>query len=73
MVASGLALTFEEFCKEIKISSRTLQRLIAAGNGPRVTHLGGRRVILRETAEAWLRQQESSSATLRNFQDLREL
>lgn len=44
------------FAKRADITLRTLQREIARGDGPTVTHVTQRRrVILNEDGDAWLR------------------
>ncbi len=47
-------LTIAEFCAETRISPRHYYRLRAAGNGPDVTHLGGRQVIKRSELLRWV-------------------
>ena len=51
-------LSIPGFCKTYGISVATYYRMQKAGKGPRVTKVAGRRLIARDTAEAWLRQCE---------------
>jgi hypothetical protein len=46
--------TIKEFCSYVRISSRQYYRLRAAGDGPRVTILGGRHLISHAEANRWL-------------------
>jgi hypothetical protein len=49
------ALTMREVAKSAKITVRHLQSLIAKGEGPTVTELGRRRVVLEPDHNSWLR------------------
>lgn len=68
------ALTIEEFCKIYgKCCRGTFYNMVRAGLGPRIFHVGGRRItqdgrtipngvrISREAAEEWLRQREAAA------------
>jgi hypothetical protein len=46
--------TVKEFCLFVRISTRQYYRLRAAGDGPRVTVLGGRHVISHDETRRWL-------------------
>jgi hypothetical protein len=46
-------LSVKAFCAEFAIHRSTLHRLIAAGTGPRITHVGRRTLISRAAAEEW--------------------
>jgi hypothetical protein len=46
--------TVKEFCEAVRISERQYFRMRAAGDGPRVTVLGGRHVISRNEMLRWL-------------------
>jgi hypothetical protein len=45
--------TVKEFCLFVRISTRHYYRLRAAGDGPRVTALGGRHVISHDETRRW--------------------
>jgi hypothetical protein len=57
----SLAYTEEELWRAARISRSLYYKLQKAGRGPRVTRFGARKVILRESAEEWLRAQEAQS------------
>ncbi len=46
--------TVKEFCEAVRISERQYFRMRAANDGPRVTILGGRHVIMRNEMLRWL-------------------
>lgn len=52
------ALTYSDFCAEYSLSMSFLYELLAAGKGPKVMRVGGKRLISVESAEAWQRQAE---------------
>jgi Helix-turn-helix domain len=57
--------TVAEFCEAVRISIRHYYRLRAAGDGPRLTILGGRHLISRDETRRWL-----ASHTERNYIDV---
>jgi hypothetical protein len=46
--------TIKEFCALVRISTRQYYRMRAAGDGPRVTLLGGRNLVSHEEMRRWL-------------------
>ena len=46
--------TIKEFCALVRISTRQYYRMRAAGDGPRVTRLGGRNLVSHEEMRRWL-------------------
>ncbi len=58
MVTAERVMSIPSFCKAYGISVATYYRMQRAGMGPRVAKLMGRRMIVTETAEAWLRERE---------------
>ncbi len=56
-----LAYTVDEFCGQVRISRSQFYRLQRRGEGPRLTRLGDRVVVLHETAHAWLKEREALS------------
>jgi hypothetical protein len=51
---SASLFTIQEFCAATRISQRQYSRLQAAGEGPRITWLGGRKLISRAALDHWL-------------------
>ena len=49
------SLRIEEFCSAFGISRRTFSRMRAAGDGPAVTWLFGTQVILKSSADEWVK------------------
>ena len=45
-------LTFREWCALKSISERTGRRILASGNGPKVTQLTAKRISIREDHDA---------------------
>ena len=60
-------LSKEEFCRQMKISSRTDDRWQELGLGPRRTIVGRRIFYSRETVRAWLAAKETGSAGVRKL------
>jgi predicted DNA-binding transcriptional regulator AlpA len=61
-VISAAVLKKHEAAKVAGISTSTLERLIAAGNGPRVLRMSPRRVGIRKVdLDAWLASREQLS------------
>ena len=52
-ITKGL-YTVPEFCEAVRISIRQYYRLRAAGDGPRVTILGGVHLISHDWTNRWL-------------------
>jgi excisionase family DNA binding protein len=61
METPKLVCTLAEAAEMAGISQRTLNRLSEIGTGPKVTHIGRRRLILRSTLQAWLQERETAS------------
>ncbi len=57
--AAPFALTIPEFCQRAGFSVRHFHRLTAIGEAPKTVRIGRRRLILEETARAWLRAREA--------------
>jgi hypothetical protein len=51
---SATLFTIEEFCAATRISQRQFFRIQAAGEGPRMIWLGGRKLISRSALNQWL-------------------
>ena len=47
-------MTIREFCVAARISYRQFFRLRAADEGPKVTWLGGKRMVTQEEAQNWI-------------------
>lgn len=60
-ITSAELLTPDDLCAALKVSRRTLARLVACGLPPAVTVNSRRRYRLPEV-EAWLREREARSA-----------
>ena len=56
-----LAYPVPIFCAEIGISKSQLYVLVAKGEGPRITKLGRRSVILADDGKDWLRQMRAKT------------
>ncbi|KAA0688478.1 MULTISPECIES: helix-turn-helix transcriptional regulator [Azospirillum] len=52
-------ISIREFCQRYGISERTFFRLDDRGEAPKTIRIGRRRLILEETAQAWLRAREA--------------
>jgi predicted DNA-binding transcriptional regulator AlpA len=63
--ADRLTYSVPELSRRLGISVRTLYTIQAKGDGPPVVKLGGRTVIRREAAEAWLASREQPAVTRR--------
>ena len=55
---SAALYTIQEFCAATRISQRQFFRIQAAGDGPRMIWLGGRKLISRSAIDSWLREHE---------------
>jgi predicted DNA-binding transcriptional regulator AlpA len=55
---SASLFTIQEFCAATRISQRQFFRIQAAGEGPRMIWLGGRKLISRSALDSWLREHE---------------
>jgi predicted DNA-binding transcriptional regulator AlpA len=55
--------TIQEFCSEHRISRSFLYKLLKAGKGPRITHLGSRSYVSNEAAAAWRSAMEGATAS----------
>jgi hypothetical protein len=55
---SGSLFTIQEFCAATRISQRQFFRIQAAGEGPRMIWLGGRKLISRAALNHWLWEHE---------------
>jgi hypothetical protein len=56
------AFSIPEFCRRHAISRGTYYNIKKLGQGPRETRIRKRVIITRESAAAWLREQEKASA-----------
>lgn len=54
-----LGMSIAEFCNRAGFSERHFFRLDARGEAPKTVRVGRRRLILEETAQAWLRALEA--------------
>ena len=52
--SAKLAFSVPELCMALGIGRATLYQHIKRGEGPRITKIGSRSVILREDVDAWL-------------------
>lgn len=59
MQGTTKALSILEFCRMANISRATFYNLDAAGQSPKTVRIGARRVVLQDTATAWLRAREN--------------
>lgn len=57
--AAQLGMSIAEFCQRVGVSERQFFRLDARGEAPKTVRVGKRRLILEETAQAWLRAREA--------------
>ena len=57
--ADRRGISIREFCQRYNISERTFFRLDDRGEAPKTIRIGRRRLILEDTAQAWLRARES--------------
>jgi hypothetical protein len=55
------AFFIEEFCRQYRLSPSMFWKLQAAGQGPRVMHVGRRRMISAAAAAEWARAQERTA------------
>jgi hypothetical protein len=55
---SATLFTIGEFCAATRISQRQFFRIQAAGEGPRMIWLGGRKLISRSALNQWLWKHE---------------
>jgi predicted DNA-binding transcriptional regulator AlpA len=61
-IATALAFTVPEFCEAHGISRALYYILAREGRAPASMKVGRRRLIARESAEAWRRQMERAGA-----------
>jgi len=54
-----LAQPIKDFCQEIGFSVRTFYNLKARGEAPRVTWIGSKQYVMRDTGRAWLKEREA--------------
>jgi predicted DNA-binding transcriptional regulator AlpA len=54
-----LGMSIAEFCARAGFSDRQFFRLDARGEAPKTVRIGRRRLILEETARAWLKEREA--------------
>lgn len=57
-----LAYSIEESGASVDLSRATMYRKIAAGEGPKITRVGGRRIITVEHHREWVRWLSEQSA-----------
>jgi predicted DNA-binding transcriptional regulator AlpA len=55
---SSRLFTIREFCSACRISLRQFYRLQEQGEGPKMTWLGGRKLITRSALDRWLWEHE---------------
>ena len=58
--ADRAAYTIDEFCIAHRISRRTFYDLIERGEGPKLMHIGSKRLISAKAAAKWRRQREGT-------------
>ncbi len=56
-------MTVEEFCDDHHISKSFFYKIAAEGKGPKMMHVGRRRLITAEAAAEWRRAMESATAS----------